>query len=131
MKNSLLKGQAGILHEQSQQRLYSLNEYEKLVKYKKETTWWLPLITNVKVESRYIALGHDTYREPPYRYCIDISPYRLIPSANRIHLTYLSKPHCPCLLNTWFVSIIYVNLFVVIHILFRYSMYAILELKCV
>jgi len=44
-----------------------------------DTTWWLPLITNVKVVSRYIALDHDTYREPPYRYCIDISPYRLIP----------------------------------------------------
>ena len=43
-----------------------------------ETTWWLPLF-NVKVVSRYIALVHDTYREPPYRYCIDISPYRLIP----------------------------------------------------
>jgi len=28
-----------------------------------------------------IALGHDTYREQPYRYCIDISPYRLIPSG--------------------------------------------------
>ena len=52
----------------------------QLVKYKKiETTWGLPLITNVKVVSRYIALGHDTYCEPPYRYCIDISPYRLIP----------------------------------------------------
>jgi len=36
---------------------------------------------NVKVVSRYIALGHDTYRESPYRYCIDISPYRLIPSS--------------------------------------------------
>ena len=35
---------------------------------------------NVKVVSRYIAVGHDTYREPPYRYCIDISPYRLIPN---------------------------------------------------
>jgi len=35
---------------------------------------------NVKVVSRYIAMGHDTYREPPYRYCIDISPYCLIPS---------------------------------------------------
>ena len=34
---------------------------------------------NVKVASRYIALGHDAYREPPYRYCIDISPYRLTP----------------------------------------------------
>jgi len=38
-------------------------------------------ITNVKVVSRYIVLGHDTYREPPYRYCIDISPYHLIPSV--------------------------------------------------
>jgi len=47
-----------------------------------ETTWWLSLITNVKVVSRYIALGHDTYREPPYRYCIDISPYRLIPNCD-------------------------------------------------
>jgi len=37
---------------------------------------------NVKVVSRYIALAHDTYREPPYRYCIDISPYRLIRSLN-------------------------------------------------
>ena len=35
MKNSPLKGQAGILHKQRQQRLYFLNEYEKLVKYKK------------------------------------------------------------------------------------------------
>ena len=43
-----------------------------------ETTWWHPLITNVKVVSRYIALGHDTYREPPYRYCINI--YRHIVS---------------------------------------------------
>ena len=39
---------------------------------------------NVKVVSRYIGMGHDTYREPPYRYCIDISPYRLIPSVNSI-----------------------------------------------
>jgi len=44
---------------------------------------WLPLITNVWVVSRYIALGHDTctctYRGPTYRYCINISPYCRIP----------------------------------------------------
>ena len=68
-----------------------MNVYEKLVKYKKDN-----VVTstdykiNVKVVSRYIALGHDTYREPPYRYCIDISPYRLIPIekhiANQLHI---------------------------------------------
>jgi len=47
---------------------------------------------NVKVVSRYIALCHDTYREPPYRYCIDISPYRLIPTGVTIlHWIILGK----------------------------------------
>jgi len=48
---------------------------------------------NVKVVSRYIALGHDTYREPPYRYCIDISPYRLILIVK--HVDYF----CTCVKN--------------------------------
>ena len=71
--------------QQRPQRIYLLNVYEKLVKYKKDN-----VVTstdykiNVKVVSRYIALGHDTYREPPYRYCIDISPYRLIPNRNLV-----------------------------------------------
>jgi len=73
----------------SLQRLYFLNEYEK------ETTWWLTLITNVKAVSHYIVLVHDTYREPPYCYCIDISPYRLIPSFEEYcaqTITFSNKP---------------------------------------
>ena len=56
-----------------------------------KTTWWTSpdYKINVKVVSRYIALGHDTYREPPYRYCIDISPYRLIPT-NYVAFIYSS-----------------------------------------
>ena len=87
MKNSPLKGPF-------QQTFYTNNAHrgdiilERIRKTRQiqkiETTWRLPLITNVKVVSRYIALGHDTYREPPYRYCIDISPYRLIPSKNGV-----------------------------------------------
>ena len=46
------------------------------------TTQWLSLNKNVTVVSRYITLDHDTYRGLTYRYCIDISPYHLIPNTN-------------------------------------------------
>ena len=58
------------------------------------------MITNVRVVSRYIALGRDTYRALTYRYCIDISPYRLIPSTVNNAYWWLNK-FCDVIINWW------------------------------
>jgi len=73
---------------------FSYKTYLKPVEYWKYSDNEVPSpITNVTVVSRYIALEHDTFRGPAYRYCIDTSPYRLIPNFDPVTYVLAFKLH--------------------------------------